>query len=462
MLDKRRNPAVPRAPGTRAGWETMSDFQRRQTLHILLAGSGLCLAILSFVSPQVSVLGHGLMTALPALAVSWFGIQHIEPRAFGNAFFRFRVAFVMGFLFLLQVVVRFTFFEDATDLMHTFFVGPIMILALLLWTGAYVELGRHRLIQLRYWVLFTWGVSVAVSIPTLFRNYGIARETMGNKYYVENMAMWAPYGVGEYSLYTALAICFAPLIYVAVNFKGVRRWISVSLVCCIAVAVALSTYTMATSLLLFSLAGSIGILIAASRGIIRVAVVTVVLFGIALLPFLYMQASDFPQLAFVTQKVERLVEGFSTYGLEQGDETGRGWMFVDEMKAVSREPFFGYIPHVTGQGGHGHSSLANSLSLFGLFGASFWVIALGSIMANCMRYAGNSTEKYVVFLAWGALFLGGILNPIWHAPTALGGLFLLTVPIKVVQPSANFRRREPLLTGRSFNIFRFISGRRHR
>jgi hypothetical protein len=33
-------------------------------------------------------------------------------------------------------------------------------------------------------------------------------------------------------------------------------------------------------------------------------------------------------------------------------------------------------------------------------------------------------------ISWLALFLGGILNPIWHSPMALGAMFVLTVPVR--------------------------------
>jgi hypothetical protein len=218
---------------------------------------------------------------------------------------------------------------------------------------------------------------------------------------------------------------------------------------------------MATALLAVSVVGSLVILVVASRGVVRVALIVMILLGLATLPVLYFQAANFPQLAFVTQKVERLAEGFSTYGLAEGDETGRGWMFVDEMKAISREPFLGYIPHVTGQGGHGHSSLANSLSLFGLFGASFWFLALVSIMMNCLRNAHKATDKYVMVLTWFVLFLAGILNPTWHSPVALGAIFVFTLPTRTIPLHGTGRRSSFTDVSQFFGSFRFFKRKRH-
>ena len=90
-----------------------------------------------------------------------------------------------------------------------------------------------------------------------------------------------------------------------------------------------------------------------------------------------------------------------------------------------QEPFLGYIPNVTGKGGYGHSSLSNSLVIFGIFGAGLWAVSIGSAFSRCYRIADLSIERYAIAISGITLFLSGVLNPIWHSPTALCAVFSL-------------------------------------
>jgi hypothetical protein len=151
--------------------------------------------------------------------------------------------------------------------------------------------------------------------------------------------------------------------------------------------------------------------------------------AIAMLFLLYSQTSQLPQTDRIVSKVERLYRGISTDGLARGDETARGEMFVEGMRSFSHEPFLGYIPHVTGKmGAGGHSSLADSLVLFGLFGASLWFAALWRVFVGCLRHGDSQAERDALFISWIGLVLGGILNPLWHMTASLSALFALTVP----------------------------------
>ena len=100
---------------------------------------------------------------------------------------------------------------------------------------------------------------------------------------------------------------------------------------------------------------------------------------------------------------------------------------MEEMDSFSKEPFLGYVPGVTGQRDTGHSSLSNSLILFGFFGAATWVAMFWSVLKDSLRNARSSKEKYVLVMTIFVLTLGGILNPTWHSPTALGALFALSI-----------------------------------
>jgi hypothetical protein len=393
-----------------------------------LAAISLTTAILSFLSPQVGQLGHGLRTTLPSLVVAWFAIHQISSRAFISAFMRFRVAFVFGFIFLVQASVRFAYADNAMELWHTFFWGPLLALAFLLWIGAYAELGGDAVRQFRRLLLFGWCISLAVGLPSLLENPGVARTTMGNEFASENAAIWAPYGVGEYSVYTTAAICLVPLFSIAYRLRGGVRWLGLFLLCVVASAVILSTFTMASLLLLLSVFGLLLGWVRMARGWSRLWRSVFACCVVALLLFLYSFASSIPQSNAIILKADRLFTGILTTGLARGDETGRGSMFVDEMETFANEPFLGFLPHIAGKTGYGHSSLSNSLVLFGFFGAALWVVALWSVFKSCLCHADTLLERDALYFSWLALFFGGILNPMWHITATLGGLFALTLP----------------------------------
>jgi hypothetical protein len=394
----------------------------------------LTVAILSFVSPQVSVLGRGLRTTLPALALSFFAISVISPRAFIRGFARFWVVFLLGFVFLAQAALRFAHDDKASALWNAFFLNPLLALLFLLWIAAFTELGNDAVHRLRRWVLFSWCISLAVGLPSLITHPGVARLTMGNPSSVKYAALWAPLGVGEYSVYTALAICLGPLFVTIHHLKGVWRWLALSLLCLAATAVLLSTFTMAAACLMLSLSAFLLVWARGGRGWTRMLrtfmLFLMVLLLVIMFPLLYDRAIKLPQAEFVVSKIERLFYGISKTGLESGDETHRGKMFTDEMRTFAEEPFFGYMPGVKGQRGHGHSSFSNSLVLFGLFGAVLWFVALYKVFSNSLLNTSDSISRHALWISWGVLFLSGILNPTWHSTTVLCCLFALTLPVR--------------------------------
>jgi hypothetical protein len=273
-----------------------------------------------------------------------------------------------------------------------------------------------------------WCISLGLGLSTLINNPSVARETMGVKWASENAALWAPLGVGEYGVYTSFAICISPLISVAHSFLHAWRWLAYVVVCAGAASVLFSTFTGAAVLLVLGIFGTLFIWVTGHRGTPRKWRIIFALLTLALLAILYSQADLFPQTEFIVSKAERLFQRIPTEGLAQGDETGRGKMFLQDFESFAEEPFLGYIPRVSGQLDHAHSSLASSLVLFGIFGAALWFVTLGNIFRDSMRRTGSLVEKSALVIAWCALFLGGILNPIWYSPVALGAMFALTLP----------------------------------
>jgi hypothetical protein len=412
-----------------------------KTIFHTIAIASLTVAILSFVSPQISLLGHGLKTTLPALTLSFLAIVVISRSAFFRAFMRFRVVFILGFLFLIQAALRFSHeIYWPESLWHTFFIAPFLALVFLLWIAAIAEFGDTAVHRLRCWLLFGWCLSIAVSLPILIEHPGVARLTMGNRNELVNMAKWAPYGVGEYTVYTAIAICLGPLFAVTQRMNFLGRWIALLLIFLTFLAVLFSTFTMASVMLMLSFICMLLIWAKAGRGLARMVRVLVILIPLASLPMFYGLSDNYEQTKFIVTKVERLIQGISQKGLAKGDETTRGAMFADEMNSFIKEPLAGYIPGVTGQRGHGHSSFSNSLVLFGLFCAPLWIVALFRVFKTSLADTRESFHRLILMIAWFVLVLSGFLNPIWHSTAALAALFALTLPGRSSQ-SRNSEKR---------------------
>lgn len=242
-----------------------------QTIWHFIAVLSLSVAILSYVSPQVGMLGRGLRTTLPALTISFLSISLVSPAAFFRAFARNWKVYVSGFIFLVQAALRFSMEDyDAQFMWSTYFVGPLMALTFLLWISSLSELGDTTLSSLRSWLLFGWCLSLALGLPVLITHPKVARLTMGNAFARQHAAQWAPYGIGEYSVYTSAAICLAPLLSIALlRMKGLKRLAAVPLVCMAAAAVLVSTFTMAAVLLVLSVFAMVFAWAMTSRGIFR-------------------------------------------------------------------------------------------------------------------------------------------------------------------------------------------------
>jgi hypothetical protein len=392
----------------------------------------LALAILSFVSPQVGQLGRGMRTALPALVISFCAISMISPSAFFRSISRYKLVLLFGFLFLLQGAYRFASESYKPEMSwHTFFKGPALALMFLIWVGALSELGERTVRRFRTWFLFCWCISLALGVPVLLTHLGVARLTMGNVHEAQNAAKWAPYGVGEYAVYNSMAICLAPLYILATRqMKGILRPIAMILVCLGGIAVYSATFAMASILATLSITALLLVGIINAKGFGRMVRISAVGILIFMAPLLYIQARQLPQTEFLIEKLERISKGVEKKGLEKGDVTARGGLFMADIRGFMESPIIGYIPGVIGYRDHGHSSLGNSLTHFGLFGTALWVIVMLKLYQDGRRHAVSTMEVYGVRIAWIVLVLGGIPNPTWHSTPILITLFALTVSVR--------------------------------
>ncbi len=393
-----------------------TNFSYTAVWHTV-AVCALALAVLITVSPQIALLGSGLRTTLPALAVAWVAISRLDPTAFTRSFLRFSSFFLFSFLFLLQAWARFLYVENhyiRHNLFHRHFFGPMVLIALILSIGALTELGKKTLLRFRMTVLFGWCTSLALGLPMLISDPGIARSTMGNNDLAAiSRSIYPLYGIGSYSTYTTLALCMLPMLQIAQSVQQpFFRYFSFILLALAGASVAFSTFTMAA--FFFTISTGVAAVLWTLRGksILSVMARLYALFFIAAAVLSYGSFNNvykFEQLDFVLSKTERLYQGITESGLTQGDETGRGRMFIEAMEAVITEPFFGYIPGVTKNNTGGHSSFADSLVLFGFFGTLFWLLGLWNIIKDGYQLKAGQPAKSSNCVDRRKLFIAGLL-----------------------------------------------------
>lgn len=397
---------------------------------IPLATFFLFLSAISLVSPQISQLGHGLFTTLPALGFAGISILHSSPYAFRIAIRRFKTTYFFGGLYLLQAGMRFALLDGSITFWQNYFVGPLLTLVILLLVAAFSEFGSKALEQLRRWIFFGWCFSLALGLPALVNNAGVSRLTMGSENASANALIWAPQGVGQFTVYTSFSICAGPLLLVVLRLRGIMSWLAFILLVLGSMSVIYSTFTMAVVILLISLICGFIFWIINSRGANRLQPIIITGCLFLFVTVIGSQIFTTPQINFVTTKLQNLYEGVTSEGLSKGDETGRGEWFTEELNTFNQEPFLGFIPGVTGISGHGHSSLSDSLVLFGLFGASFWLITVWSLLRKSLKEMANKLDKGIIIVAWITLCLSGILNPTWQSAEIVGVLIIFTIPFR--------------------------------
>jgi hypothetical protein len=159
------------------------------------------------------------------------------------------------------------------------------------------------------------------------------------------------------------------------------------------------------------------------------------------MPAIFAISSTLTQTSFVVEKVTSLATGLWTVGLEQGDETERGAWFVQEMTVFTEQPIFGHASGANPEVEEGHSSLSNSLVLFGLFGSGLWFLAMWKTFRIIRADLTQAGAVNVFLIGALLLVLAGILNPSWYSPSILISFLLLTVPARTSVSRSAYKKR---------------------
>lgn len=280
---------------------------------------------------------------------------------------------------------------------------------------AYSIMNRDLLNGLRLAMIIILGIQAAISLPTLYEYPKIAREVMlgqDNKMFEFGIS----HGVGEYGLYTSLAIGFPMILLIALSMTGIKRILGIASCIAIFFSIFLSTFTGASSL---ALTGLVLLMITNSFSsrfsLKRVFLIftLICLFGGGMF-FL----RDIEQVQFVQVKAEKIISGVFQYGIVEGDYSKRGSLALGSLTTFFQNPFFGVGPSFGADNYEivgAHSSWIDGLAEYGLFGFGFYIFFLGTIFVQIYKDIRENQQDYFAKARCISLFLfliGGTINPV--------------------------------------------------
>jgi hypothetical protein len=378
---------------------------------------------ISFLSPQIGLLGRGLRTLLPLflliiiLAVTKSSVidmrkfeKIILPSIFGLIFITF------GFIRYFLHPIPNAFKGQVINMLLCFMVWIVIVILRIIFPNSTENV--------RWIALGAFGISLGVGIPLLFSEPGIARLTAGGNPLAENneISLYAK-GIANYSWYTPVAIAFPVIANWLYNAKPRRKilkifgWVSLLLA---SGAVIFSTFSMAILLLLSAIfLFLLLITLTVRKTKPRIISIAILVSLFIVMPALYKFAADTDATQFSTLKLTRMFINISNEDIYTSDETGRIQMLADSFQTFIRNPIFG----AWGFDDHlyfgGHSSWGDTAALQGILGL---FLLLGFFSASWRkRRSPFSIDNGAAggTLSWILLMVGGILNPTFFSSIGL-------------------------------------------
>ena len=322
--------------------------------------------------------------------------------------------FVLWFLVVLLNAVLERGYTGWTHVMHTMTLGMIIFMQI-----TYAALKQKAFRTIVFWTIILIGLEAARSLPTLFYNPGIARYLMDdpdpNQLYMAILA-----GVGTYNLYTSNAIIMPFFIAAVLNFRGIKRIILFLSILFIGLAVLLSTFTGAVSIMVLGILSLVLLTHMKSLKKILIGIASIILI-ICVFIYLFPLLNDIPQVNRVVSKVFRLYEGVSESGLLRGDETTRAYLFTISLDTFLNNLLLGIGPCTTvpNPGLYtyvgGHSSWMDQLAEYGILGFGFFIAFAAAVTRRVTRYMFHHKHNLIFIAAFITIilyFIGGLVNPV--------------------------------------------------
>ena len=278
------------------------------------------------------------------------------------------------------------------------------------------------------------GVEVALSVPVLWSVPGLARLVMQIEPTADSVALAVRSGVGQYTLYTGLAIALPTLLALGFTDRGWARWLVLASCGAFAVAVALATFMGAVLLMA---AGAVFLALLSlfrSRRRWR-AVVAVLAGGLAVSVVWSTKLRDSEQVQFVTEKLDAQVRGILSESLRSGDQTGRVDLWIMSARTFAHNPLFGIGPSTNRENPNlytkvgGHSSWLDQAAEYGLLGFAPFVVYTVAATRRVTRRAAAANRHLALgrLSSVGVCLLGGIYNPIVVIVTMYPLLFFVVL-----------------------------------
>lgn len=395
----------------------------------------------SFISPQVVFLGRGARLTLPVFTLLIFLIlidyppQSVIRSIFENehnARLKYALIFV-GFGLLRQQIT------PNSILLHTFVINPTFCIMAYIVIALICDLHPSLVHPIRWLILITLGVSLGLSIPTLYDNQGIARLTMGRNADANTWRLSS--GVTSYTMYTAVAIAWPSIAQWLYNFprQTIVQVMGWGALLAASVAVIFSTFSMASMLLVLGIFMWVSLnAFSGKNNWLRAVTVIAIAIFVFQIPNLYNQALETAPTEYSVNKITTFYEDSRALGLQSGDHTGRVTMFIETMETFSANFLFGIWGLKESARVGGHSSWADTLAVFGILGLFLWLRFLWPSLKRKEPFsvAGGVAGGTV---SWMLFMFGGILNPTFYFPQILALLWLYDIaamskPVAVSKP----------------------------
>lgn len=391
--------------------------------------------VASLVSPFLSYIGRGL-TVTWSIFLIWLLLFTIENRIslslYLSVFKKRRYALTMFLLWLFVVFFNASLERGYTGWNH--FLLTITLGMIIFMQVVYSSLKPEAFKSIIFWTIILLGIEALRSLPMLFNNPGIARILMEIP---DDIFLYDAYiaGTGDYNLYTANAIVLPCLIAIALDFNGIKRIILFTSCVFIGLAIFLSTFTAAVSMMVFGIFTLAVLSYGMSLKKFLKGLISVVLV-ILMFAMLYSFLGDTEQVNKVIEKNIRLYEGISTYGLLWGDETTRSQLFVISLDTFLANPLWGIGPCTTANNPDlytyvgGHSSWIDQLAEYGILGFGTFIAFAMAVTMRVTRHLFQYRNSLVIkgaIISGSLYFIGGIVNPVIFITSIMTLFYLLVI-----------------------------------
>jgi O-antigen ligase len=348
-----------------------------------------------------------------AIVVRWRMSRNApnRPRAF---------SWVLGFLSIWTVVVSVNaaFAQQGSGWLP-------LIAAICTWMAAVMGAFQTSADQqtprtMLIWLTLLLGVQAVVSLPVLYNEVGVAKDLMLVNP-IKSPADYALRGVGDYHLYTALAVLSPALLGAIVTLPWKYAMVPGACFAAILSSVALSTFSGAAAVAVLGIIMFLGLKGWHQGGRKWLFIPAVVIGSFVLLGLVGAALTEVAQIEMVTSKLNRLFEGVANDGMVRGDSTGRGYFAMLSLNSFLQHPFFGVGMVTTSDRNDslyvlvgGHCSWLDQLAEYGLVGfapfLAFWALGFRNAVRRFRARPSAIDAGLVAMMA--SYSICGLVNPV--------------------------------------------------